>query len=464
MDIALSMKKIASVFKKQGLRKLLHRFEVNRAVFFGILTQIWSLIAGPVTALLVILKFNPEYQGYYYTFGSLLALQIFVILGFGTVIIQFASHEWSKLKIDNYGGITGDKEAFSRLVSLANITSKWFLVGGAIIALCLGLAGYLFFIKSSVNYVNWALPWFFLCFFTGITVCLIPVWSILEGCNQVATLYTYRLFQGIVASLSIWIAIFSGAKLWSASISVVATLLCAILFIKYKYWNFVKVLFFTKPSSSCIDWTKEIFPMQWRIATSWICGYFISSFFTPVIFHYHGPVVAGQFGMTWSLLYVISAIAGSWLSPNAPKFGILIAKKRYAELDVLFFRLTKIFMFITILSAVMIWVAVYLLNKLNHPFATRMLPVFPTTLFLIAQLIVMLSTPFSVYMRAHKKEPLLFVSIAVGVSTALVTFVLGKYSVIAIGFGYLTINVVLVPFIFLIWYRCRIIWHSEPGI
>ncbi|MBA3016726.1 MAG: hypothetical protein FP811_00965, partial [Desulfobacteraceae bacterium] len=103
------------------LRHFLRRLEVDRAVFFGLLTRIWQICAGPVTAILIATRFTPELQGYYYTFASLLALQIFVELGLGTVIIQFASHEWSKLGFDSSGQIVGDSTALSRLKGIASI-------------------------------------------------------------------------------------------------------------------------------------------------------------------------------------------------------------------------------------------------------------------------------------------------------------------------------------------------------
>ncbi|MCX5712625.1 MAG: TIGR04372 family glycosyltransferase [Candidatus Omnitrophica bacterium] len=452
MDISVYRMRSSIISLKYKIRGLLHMFEVDRAVFFGILAKIWSTASGPLTALLVIIKFTPEYQGYYYTFGSLLALQVFVELGLGTVIIQFASHEWSRLKMDDSGSIVGDDKALSRLASLASITFKWYIVGGAIIAIGLGLGGYIFFLQSHNNAnVNWSLPWLSICFFTGISICLIPIWSLLEGCNQVSTVYTYRFFQGIIASMAIWIAIISGAKLWSASIFVAATTLCTILFLKYKYWNFIKSLLVAKSPGSCINWRKEVLPMQWRIAVSWISGYFVFSFFTPVIFRYHGPVIAGQFGMTWSAILMVSAISGAWLPPKVPMFGMLIAEKKYTELDSIFGRLTKIFVVITVLSAAAVWGMVYALNKLKHPFAARLLPVLPMTLFLIAQIVMMLSAPFSIYLRAHKKEPILFVSIFYALFSALITFILGKYySVTAIGFGCLALNAIVVPIIILI--------------
>ncbi|MBU4220121.1 MAG: hypothetical protein KKA10_00600 [Euryarchaeota archaeon] len=447
------------------LKRLLVKAEVDRAVFFGLLLKVWSIITAPMTALLIATQFTPELQGYYYTFGSLLALQIFVELGLGTVIIQFASHEWSKLGIDKTGHIVGDRNALSRLISLANITLRWYLIGGLLVSIGLGMGGYVFFSQSSNLNINWVLPWLTLSVLTGVTICLVPVWSLLEGCNQVTNVYTYRFWQGLFASLSIWIAILLGAELWTASISSIVVLICSGVFLRYKYWNFLKILLLFRPTGPRIEWRREILPMQWRIAISWISGYFVFSLFTPIIFHYHGPVIAGQFGMTWSVVGMVSSISSSWLFPKVPQFGMLIARKEYNKLDILFWRITKISVIITVLAAITAWFTIYILNKLNHPFAFRLLPILPTTIFLIAQVIMMSSLPLSLYMRAHKKEPILFVSVLGGVATGLSTFILGKYYYVTeVAMGYLVINVIIVPIIVLIWHRCRAEWHAGSAV
>src|SRR6266850_5266887 len=103
------------------IKNNLKRFEIDRAVFFGLLSRIWGLAAGGVTAILIATYFSPELQGYFYTFTTILALQVFAELGLGTVAVQFASHEWSKLSLDKSGHIVGDKDALSRLISIARV-------------------------------------------------------------------------------------------------------------------------------------------------------------------------------------------------------------------------------------------------------------------------------------------------------------------------------------------------------
>ncbi len=464
-NIALGGKKSVLVLLKAKLHGFLHKIEVDKAVFFGILAKIWGTIFGPLTALLIVIKFTPEYQGYYYTFNGLLALQIFVELGLGVVVVQFASHEWSKLKLDPVLGITGDKEALSRLASLVSIVSKWYLVGGTIIALCLGAGGYIFFTHSHNSNISWQLPWFFLCFFTAVLFSLSPILNLLEGCNQVSALYNYRFFQGVISSLILCVFIFSGAKLWSAPISVAGVIVYTFLFLKCKYSKFIKRLLSVKAPDCCINWKKEVFPMQWRIAVSTISSYFMFFLFTPVIFNYYGPVVAGQFGMTWSLVIMVSTISSPWIHPKIPMFGMLIAKKEYNELDILFRRIMKIFVVNTMLTTIAVWLLVYILNKLSHPLSARLLPLLPMTLFLLAQVIMALAMPFVAYLRAHKVEPMLPLSVCCAILTSLAVFILGKYySIVAIGLGYLVINIMAVTYVVLLWHHCRKKWHVEAEL
>lgn len=447
------------------LQSLFERFEVDRAVFFGLLTRIWGLCAGPVTAILIAMHFTPTLQGYYYTFATILALQIFVELGLGTVIVQFASHEWSKLEMDKSGGISGNCEALAKLISIADIAKKWYLVGGALVTIGLGIGGYIFFSASADRGVGWMWPWLFLCLITGILVCLVPIWSLLEGCNQVAELYTFRFFQGAIGTITTWIAILTGAELWTASIAGIAGLSWSLFFLKRRYWSFLRTLFLSEPSFPKISWHTDMLPMQWRIGLSWISGYFVFSLFTPILFKYHGAVIAGQFGMTWILIGVVNMTASSWLAPKIPKFGMLIAQKRYRELDLLFSKITRIIIGTSTLIAAAIWSFVYMLNILNFSiaqhFASRLLSPLPTGIFLLAQLLIATSIPFSAYLRAHKKEPLVLISVVSGLLIGLSTFYLGKlYSVMGMAAGYLILNIIIIPLVLLIWYRCRLEWHA----
>ncbi|MFA5920961.1 MAG: hypothetical protein WC856_06685 [Methylococcaceae bacterium] len=446
---------------KARLRTLARRAELDRAVLYAILARTWGFAAGPVSALLIATKFTPTIQGFYYTFGSILALQTFAELGIGFAITQFASHEWANLRIGENRRIEGDPNSLSRLASLAQIAIKWYSIAAVFVIVGLSIGGYVFFSQSPTQDVSWKLPWISLCVFTGINLFTIAIWSLLEGCNQVSNVYFYRFFQGLCGSLAAWSSILLGADLWTASIVSLVGLIYAGIFLRKNYWEFFKSLLLIKPEGPRVSWAADILPFQWRIALSWVSGYFIFSFFTPVLFKFQGPVIAGQMGMTLALIRAAMAISSSWIGPRTPQMAILTAQNRYNELDALFFKLTKISGILSILSGLSIWLIIYFLYYINSTFAYRLLPPIPAGIFLLGQLVIAIPSPCANYMRAHKKEPLLFLSVLNGIFTGISTFIFGKYfSVIGIASGFLILNLIMQPLVVLIWYRFRIKYHG----
>jgi hypothetical protein len=444
------------------LQRLIRWVEIDRAIIYGIIRNLSQMLSVPVTWYLIATRFSPSLQGYYFTFSNVLALRIFVELGLTNVIVQFASHEWSKLNLDVRGKITGDPEALSRLVSLGRIVFLWYLIGGVIafVGICFG--GYFFFSQSTALGINWLAPWFVLCILCGIEMWLIPAWSLLEGCNQISRVYAFRMVQGILINLSVWIAILLGVGLWAAVVSASIGIIVSGIFLAYRHWYFLRAFFFERVGPR-MNWRHDIWPMQWRVALSWLSGYFMASVFAPILFHYHGSIVAGQMGMTQSLLFAIGTISSLWLTTKAPRFGMLIAKKQYVSLDRLFFRVTIIALAITLCGSIILWLVVYFLSAISHPLSTRILPPSLIGLYQIGGLAIYATYPFSVYLRAHKREPFMGLSIISGILIGLSAWILGsRYSATGIVAGYFAVALFFVfPYGIFVWRRCRIAWHKN---
>ena len=69
---------------------------------------------------------SAQEQGYYFTFSSLLALQVFFELGLHNVITQFAAHENAHLTYDSDYNAMGPNEYASRLASILRLSTKIF--------------------------------------------------------------------------------------------------------------------------------------------------------------------------------------------------------------------------------------------------------------------------------------------------------------------------------------------------
>jgi hypothetical protein len=111
-----------------------HTLGLDRAVAFTVLARVWSGSAGLVTVFLIAKFLSPAEQGYYYTFGSLVALQIVFELGFSVVILQLASHERAHLSISNEGLVSGDRVAHERLASVLQKSVRWYSVAALLMA------------------------------------------------------------------------------------------------------------------------------------------------------------------------------------------------------------------------------------------------------------------------------------------------------------------------------------------
>src|SRR5208283_6098922 len=85
-----------------------------------------------------------------------------------------------------------------------------------------------------------------------------------------------------------------------------------------------------------VSYKREIFPYQWKIAISWISGYFIFQLFNPILFATEGAVMAGKMGMTLVVLNGIFSLSFSWMSTKVPLYSNLIAQKKYRDLDHIF--------------------------------------------------------------------------------------------------------------------------------
>jgi len=445
---------------------LLHRFllktATDRPVLLALLGRSWQILAGPITLLLIAQFFTPEEQGFYYTFASLLALQSFIELGFSVVIINVASHEWAHLSLSEYGRIVGESDALSRLISLGRFAFKWYAFGSLIFILGVGSAGYVFLSRSEYSSIQWEAPWFALVVTTGFLLWGTPLTSILEGCNQVETINKFRLSQAIMGSLALWLTLGLGGGLWAAVVSAGANLLRDLYLILVQYRKFFGS--FLRPRSGAgLSWTTDVLPMQWRLAVSGLVHYIAFYLFNPVMFHYHGAVVAGQMGMTWQVVSGLQMASMAWIQPNVPRFGILVARREYGELDRLWLRTTLMSLLFLGCLAGVAWGLVYSLNIFHLSLAQRLLAPLPTGLLLLGGILFHVSQCESVYLRAHKREVLMVLSVTSSLLIGGLVWWLGSQlgPTAAAAAYFFVAACYVIPFQTLLWFRFRTKWHES---
>jgi O-antigen/teichoic acid export membrane protein len=415
----------------------------DRAALYSLGNTLRAVVCGPLTAYFIATRLSKEVQGFYYTFGSLLALQVFAELGLGAVITQFASHEWASLSLRT-GRVEGVESSRSRLAGLLRFSLRWYAGASLTVLLPLAAFGLYFFQSAHADDISWKGPWLALCLVAATRVMLTPTFAILDGCGQVVQTYGFRLLDGLVTVASTWAAILLGFNLWTAAFVGVNSLLVALLFLGLRYRQFFGSLLAVEVREK-IHWREEVLPMQWRIALSWLSGYFAFQLFIPVLFHFRGPREAGQFGLTWNMVSSINTIGSAFLQTKAPTFGALVAVRNFAELDRRAWRAMGLAILGTALGGVALLGLLHVLRVFYPSLAERCLGVTPTAILLAATVLMQISIAQSGYLRAFKREPFLVLSLLFAAATGGLTWWLGReFGATGVAWGYLAAVVFIV--------------------
>lgn len=434
---------------------------LDRAIFNVILGRLWSFAAGPVTIVLVGTLFTKAEQGFYYTFASLLGLQIFLELGFSQGVIQFASHEYARLSLKPDGTISGDERSRSRLLALGRLVTRWYGVLAILLVGVIGSAGHWFLAHDSAGDAAWILPWWLLVVFAAANLLTQGVWFLLEGCNQVAYVNGYRVVSQTVGNVVTWLAILGKLGLLAASLAMAANFLVSVALL-WRHWRgFIREVW-QAPALPVMPVLKEVWPFQWRMALSAMSGFLIFSLFSPAVFHFQGPEEAGRMGMTWQVVFSISLLAGAWVSTKAPRFGMLISTRQFAELDTLFRRVTRQAVAICALVSAVAWGAIWFIHG-RFAIGERFLDLASLSFLLIATTVNQVTFAQAYFLRAHKQEPFMVLSVLNGALTGaailLATPWLGAFGACL---AYAAVQVLILPFATTVFRRKRALWRQEP--
>ena len=393
------------------IKSIWTRLRIDRVTGFTFVQQAQGTLFVPIIIWLVVRYLTPDEQGFYYTFGGVLGLQTLLELGFTQCILQFSSHECADLAWNDQGWLEGNQHHVERLKSLARLTLKWYAVAALLLFLALEVAGKFIFAAKVAETVAWQLPWHLCCLAACVTLVAQPVWAILDGAHQREWAIKGRTALSIVRSAMICLGLLGGWKLGALAVGLGVQALAGLVVLFICWWKFLRQLYGGGPPSSRMSWREEILPFQWRIALSWTAGYVIFFSLNPIVFKLSGPVAAGRFGMTFNLFQTVAAFSGSWVSSNYPRFGHLAAK---GEAEQLFSFWRGAAFRATIAAAVfsaMITLAVMALGYAGLPLAQRLLPPVAVALLGVSAVANTLIQALALYLRAHKREPFLSLSL-----------------------------------------------------
>jgi hypothetical protein len=343
---------------------------------------------------------------------------------------------------------------------------RWYTGAGLAMALFLFPVGYNFFHRQDLkqplgNPVAWGLPWLIVVLASCFTFQIDPLFSFLEGCGYVSNVVRTRLAQAMLGSSLGWIALVLHHGLLAPGCIIFGQAMAGGVFVFSKRRLLIP-LFRHRCERFHIAWATEVWPFQWRIAISWLCGYFTFQLFNPILLAYRGPIEAGQMGMSMNICGTLSAMAIAWMNTKAAPLGRLIALKEYKTLDRTFFRAVIQSTTAATLAFAAVWAIVFYLRLHHSPLALRILPPLPLALLFAGHAGNVVVFAEALYLRAHKQEKFMVNSIMGALWMAPAAFIFGRslgaagiatcyfWGMIFIGLGYGTFT----------FQRYRRLWHA----
>lgn len=398
---------------------------IDQAVGYALLFRSWGLISVPITFWFVTTKFSAEVQGYYYTFTTLLLFQTLLELGFGVVMVQFISHEWAHLRWKSHNELEGDHRSLMRLASLVRLGIKWYLMLALLFFVIVGTIGYFFLSQYKTN-IDFQIPWWLLCFSVSLSILILPMRNLLEGTNQIARNQMILLKANIASTIAGWLAIYSGAQLYSLAIISGISVVAGFLLLVPTFLPFLKIEK-TRQIDNQISWRHEFWPQQWRIGTSWLSGFFMFQSFVPIMFQLHGPVVAGQMGATMQVYQSVNSFALSWTNVVGPKMGVLAARRDYSALRSLVNSTYKRSLAASIVFSIAAFSVILLLHHYGIPQVSRFADLPSISILLLVCIVIQPANVATLAVRFQKEEPFVVNSIVSALLVIASSLTLGRY-------------------------------------
>ena len=432
--------------------------KIDSGVLFTSLNQFWKLLSGLVTMILIPLYLTKEAQGYWFTIMSLATLVMLADLGFSSIITQFAAHEFAYLRFDD-SEITGSEQHLNRLATFFIFSTKWafgiLLVAFPIIL----LVGFLLLTRKD-GAVKWVLPWIIYLTGAGLTFFNNSLLCFFEGCNLVGPIQKVRVIISMATFLLMWLGLVAHLGLHALSISLLLSAVFGSLILLRGFGHHMRT-FYAISKKVVYSWKEKFLGLQWRYAISWASGYFIFQMYTPVMFHFYGPVEAGKVGLSIALWTAVFSISNSWIYAIIPKLNIYVSQKRWNDLDALFYKRLFFASMTFLIGALTVYLfvsffqgRVELLNRLTDNTSLAFLG--------IAWFLQIIVNSLAVYLRSHKKEPMVIPSLVSAVYIVISTILCARYLPAQYFFlGYLSSYVWGLPWVVFIFVRSKKEWQAD---
>jgi uncharacterized membrane protein len=390
-----------------ALRRRLRTLLTDAGVRATVASRAIALAGAPITLYLAATHLAPNDQGWYFVAINIVAFAQLCELGLGTIIVQFASHEWPRLRWGRGGGLDGDASARDSIAALLVSALRWFGGGAIAVFLVAGVGGVLVF-SSRMGAASFGSPilWCGFVSVTALYLLLIPFICVCEGCGDLVAVQRMRGWQAAANLLALWSGILLSGALTAAWLSATAQFLVAAawLFMRHRRLlrapRSVPAPLLAGVEGIAVRYRAE----QVRSAQLWVALWLTPQMLAPMLLRMRGGDEAGRLGVTLAVAAAPLTLALAWLHGRYPSFGALVATGRMRDFDALARRATIEAASVFVAASAACTGVVVLLPFVLPAFAMRFLPVSSLLALMAGNLAGLLLQAMAGWLRAFRDE------------------------------------------------------------
>ncbi len=433
---------------------------LDEAVVVTLISRIWMILRGPLNVFFIVHFMTLSEQGYWYSYLGTGNMLVFAELGFLTLLTQYVSHEFAHLKMSATGEVTGEPYYLQRLYSLVRFSVKLYAVVIPIAFVALSVAGIITMPKT-LEHSNYLFSWVAYAFSFSTILWVGIASSVLMGFNLVAPVQKMLFAGKIIETLFTWAILMLGGKLWALATGVFANLVFSVILLGYLYQNVWRQMFKTKIEGSH-TWWKEIVPLQTRYAVSWGSGYFLSQWIVLLTMRFYGAELAGQLGLSMSLMVSLFTMAGIWCTTRGPLFNMCVARGDRQALNGLYRQSLRQCLLMFALGATVLLACYRWLFPVLH-WQHRVLSLGLFAILVAFAFASTLETLWTTYLRAHKGDPY---APLLAIAAGLMVLVLMEtshfwHSFTVMFYGFCLVRLALFVAQGVVFYRSRLTFEAE---
>lgn len=365
------------------------------------LRNLLNIIKAPISFLLIVKFLSAEEQGLWYTFFSLSAIKILIDLGFGKIIMFAVAHETSSIVINE--DETLELSKISNMLSSLIFKSLMFFIGLTILYFTsMQYLGYIFFNGSALLY------WQLYSLGTSLSFLGVGIVNIYMGMNFIKSTQKILFISTLIQTFITWLLLVQNTGLLSLGIGyLIAGSFLILILILNKYSFLAMVIIKNNNSYGLI---KTLYKFQLKYIASWVSGYAITNIIVLYIYKYIDPILAGKYGLSFSLIASVIKLTDSPIRAYIPRITQYIAKKQFKEATGICIEIVRV-KYIFLISLLLVLTVIFGVLYYNNIYTDRILNItsiiFITLSYIAYDFVAMLST----FVRSLLDEPFYIVNI-----------------------------------------------------